>query len=299
MSGRSHVFYSASGELRWGCRIFFFSMLFAILSLAVFQLTLTANTSLFLSIALTYGSLLVATFIMLMYVDRRPFMSVGLALHRRLPAEFLQGLLVGGAMMGAIFLVERLAGFASLQAPPQGTRSALLVLLSGAAWYAVGAFGEELLFRGYIFQTLIEGTNPLAGMLIMSAIFGAAHVANANSSVLGVVNIMLAGAWLSIAYLRTRTLWLPFALHFAWNYLEGTVFSFPVSGGVMAEYSLFRLVQRGPEWLTGGPFGPEGGALATIVLVAGSAFLLFSQWFKRGEGVWILKQRREHETVAA
>ena len=120
--------------------------------------------------------------------------------------------------------------------------------------------------------------------------FGLAHLANPHVTFFSFVNIVLAGVWLSVAFLKTRSLALPFGMHFAWNFLQSNVFSFPVSGIDFSNLQLGVLTQSGPEWLTGGSFGPEGGALATLMVLSGTALIYYSPWFSASAGVWKYEQ---------
>ena len=92
-----------------------------------------------------------------------------------------------------------------------------------------GAFGEEMLFRGYGFQTLVKGSGPFAALLPTSVLFAFAHAGNQNASLLGLINTFGFGLVLGYAYLRTRELWLSIALHFGWN-LALVVFGLNLSG---------------------------------------------------------------------
>jgi hypothetical protein len=127
---------------------------------------------------------------------------------------------------------------------------------------------EEILFRGYGFQRLVEAVGQVGAVVLMSAFFGFVHIENPSVSVLSTVNTILAGILFSVAYLRTRALWLPITLHWAWNFFQGQVFSLPVSGLHMP-HPLFDVRITGPSWLTGGAYGPEGGLVVTAVALAG------------------------------
>jgi hypothetical protein len=138
-----------------------------------------------------------------------------------------------------------------------------------------GAF-EEVLLRGYAFRVLIRGTGKAVAVCVTSCTFGLAHLANPNVGFLAIINTAMAGMWLSIAYLKTRSLWLPAALHISWNTTEGLIFGFPVSG--MMFPSVLKSTHGGNEWITGGNYGPEGGVLSLVVLVIGTIFIIRSKW---------------------
>lgn len=138
-----------------------------------------------------------------------------------------------------------------------------------------GALAEELAFRGYPFQRLVEAFGAWGAVLIMSALFGLAHVANPHSSFWAVTNTILVGVLLSVAYLRTRSLWLPWGIHFGWNAALGLGFGLPVSG--LTDFAVaVHGRAAGPVWLTGGAYGLEGGALGTLSIAVGFLPLLWA-----------------------
>jgi membrane protease YdiL (CAAX protease family) len=108
-------------------------------------------------------------------------------------------------------------------------------------------------------------------LLLTSVLFSLMHGFNPEIGWLGFANIFLAGLWLGIARVITGTLWLAIGLHTGWNFFLGSVFGFPVSG--IYERSVLITETDGPAVLTGGAFGPEGGLLATVVLLLGAGAL--------------------------
>ena len=142
----------------------------------------------------------------------------------------------------------------------------VVVLLMSAAQ-------EELLFRGYPLQLLMKGMGVWPAILTMSSAFGLAHLLNPSATALSALNTVLAGLMLSIAYLKTRSLWLAYGLHVGWNIGLGFVLGYPVSG--IDIDSLWKTTAGGPQWLVGSKYGPEGGLIATIVFIA-AAFAIRS-----------------------
>jgi membrane protease YdiL (CAAX protease family) len=236
-----------------------------------------------------YAFLLLTTFLVLSVIDHRPFYSVGLPLHPRFGVEILQGFLIGFLMISVVFGLEYLLGYTLLNWRGYGLQKIAVTSPTMFLFFLWFAFGEELLFRGYLFQTLIEGTNQYIAILASSITFGLFHLGNPNITLLAVTNIVLAGVWFSVAYLKTRTLWFPTMMHVTWNFFQGYVYSFPVSGLDWGQPSLLRLRQSGPDWITGGHFGPEGGILTTLVLIIATVFILKSQSIRIGKGVWLLQ----------
>lgn len=111
---------------------------------------------------------------------------------------------------------------------------------------------------------MTEGTGKVVATVVFSLLFGLAHAWNPNVSVFGLINVMLAGVLLSIAYLQTRALWLPIGIHIGWNFTQGYIWGLPVSGTTQID-PLTISQETGPDLLTGGTFGPEGGAACTII----------------------------------
>jgi membrane protease YdiL (CAAX protease family) len=131
-----------------------------------------------------------------------------------------------------------------------------------------GALAEELMFRGYPFQRLTEAIGPAAAIAVFSVLFGAVHLMNPGATLIGLINTVLIGLVLALAYLRTGALWLPWGLHFGWNASLGLLFGLPVSG-----LRIFNAVDRtsatGAPWLTGGSYGPEASLPAMFAVVVG------------------------------
>ncbi len=137
-----------------------------------------------------------------------------------------------------------------------------------------GALLEELSFRGYPFQRLVEAIRPVGAIVVLSILFGAVHLGNPNAGgilSLGFLNTILVGVLFAYAYLRTRTLWLPIGMHFSWNFFLGVVYGLPVSG--LRDFSIVvRSSAHGSHILTGGSYGVEASLPGTLVLLLG--FLL-------------------------
>jgi membrane protease YdiL (CAAX protease family) len=115
-------------------------------------------------------------------------------------------------------------------------------------------------------------------ILLLSVYFAYGHWENPSRTFFSTANTVLAGVWLSLAYLKTRSLWLPTALHFGWNWTMGAVFGLPVSGLLIPQHPLLISTSGAPLWLTGGSYGPEAGAAATIVVIASTILIWRAKW---------------------
>ncbi len=241
---------------------------------------------------LFYLDVLLATYLMLRIVDRRKFTSVGFPYHGKIMKEILFGFLLGAAMIGVVGGVEFVVGAVRLDLRP-GQSFALLIQNFGLSFLLFGFFamGEEVIFRGYPFQVLIEGTGAVAATILMSLVFGVIHVMNPDANFFSTVNTMLAGVWLSLAYLKTRTLYFPFGMHFGWNLVQSFFLSLPVSG-LMTSRTIFIPHDFGPGWLTGGRYGPEAGVGTTVVMVAAIVYFLVDKRIKPAYDYAASKERK-------
>jgi uncharacterized protein len=243
---------------------------------------------------LSYLLLTIATWIPLRFIDKRPFESIGLTFKGSWLKELSQGLLIGSGMISIVFIIEYFSGMVYIEFFGLTFNQAAPIFVYSLCLYASVGYGEELMFRGYILQITAEGTNRLIAGGGFAILFALAHLGNPNVSVFGLINVGLAGVWLTIAYYKTNALWLPIGLHISWNFFQGFVYSFPVSGTTSAKEQIGKAIVNGPDWITGGAFGPEGGAITTVLLIASSAFIYFSPWFKTSDGVWRFETWREN-----
>jgi len=150
--------------------------------------------------------------------------------------------------------------------------------LGQGAWlFLAVAFREEILFRGYPFQRLVDALGPWGTLLLTSLGFAAAHWGNPGMSgdtrVWASVNIALAGLLLGLCYLKTGRLALPIGLHLGWNWAQGSLLGFPVSGHEVGGF-LAPVLHDGPLWLTGGRFGLEASLPCALVAALAAAGLL-------------------------
>ncbi|MBN1146177.1 MAG: CPBP family intramembrane metalloprotease [Anaerolineales bacterium] len=208
------------------------------------------------------------------FLDRRSFTSLGLKLEWRALWDILAGFGIAGSILGLTCLLEWAFGWLTFlgytwEFLPVG-QVALLSLNMLLVFIFVG-WQEELVLRGYYLQNMIDGLNMPLAVFLSSAIFGILHLGNPGASWMSTLVILLAGVFLAYAYLRTRRLWLPIGLHIGWNFFQGTVFGFPVSG--MDGFHLIQQSVEGPGVLTGGVFGPDAGLILLPGLVLGAALV--------------------------
>ncbi len=203
---------------------------------------------------------------MVRQLDRRPFVSLGFSARGWLP-DLLFGLALGLVSLAVVFVVLVAGGWAAFEAQPSpGVASALAWSL--IAFVGVG-LSEELSMRGYVLQNVTMQWGAPAGVIVSSLLFAALHLLNPGVAPLAVVNLVLVGILFSYGYFVTRNLWLPIGYHIAWNFAEGPIFGFQVSG--IHAQALLQTTPRGPDVITGGAFGPEGGLAVTAAILWASA----------------------------
>jgi membrane protease YdiL (CAAX protease family) len=222
----------------------------------------------FLRAGLTLAAALVAGAILIRTLDGRSAGALGFAFTANTSREIAIGLAIGVGAIAVAVVPMVIAGFLRYAADDGGALDWTRVVGRDLAVLGTAAAAEEALFRGYPFQALVRGFGGPAATAAASAAFGLAHAANPNVGILAMLNIILAGVLLSVAYLRTRSLWFATALHLGWNWGMATLLDLPVSGLDAFETPLYDAVVTGPDWITGGEFGPEGGILGTIGFAA-------------------------------
>ena len=246
--------------------------------------------------AISLAATLITTWLVGRFLDRRKFTDFGLHLHWSWWIDFCFGLALGAVLMGIIFLVEWAAGWATpagfLQPSPTGLPFIPGILSSLIAYVCVGIY-EELQSRGYHLKNLAEGLRfakpkgaVLVATLISSVIFGLMHAGNPNANVISTFNLFLAGLFLALGYILTGELSIPIGLHITWNFFQGNVFGFPVSG-TDAGATFIAIEQGGPPLVTGGAFGPEAGLIGIAAMILGGILTILWVRLRYGRvGIW-------------
>lgn len=217
-------------------------------------------------------------------LDRRSFTSLGLSLKTPAARDMLVGFLIPAPLFALIFIIQWGLGWLTIEgwgwAAGSFTLTMLGVLLGLVGFFAVG-FYEELLFRGYYLQNLRDGTGLSIALFLSSAIFALAHLGNFSSSIASSIGIFAAGFFLAYGWIRTGALWLPIGLHIGWNFFQGPIFGFAVSGTPTPSIVVHSV--EGPELLTGGGFGPEAGLIVLPLMALGSLFIWLYTRGRSGE----------------
>ncbi|MDU1974958.1 MAG: CPBP family intramembrane glutamic endopeptidase [Streptococcus parasanguinis] len=176
------------------------------------------------------------------------------------------GILISLFQMGVIALVYQLGGIGSFELNELSLEPILFILGLFPFWLLQGGT-EEVATRGWLLTRIAARTNLPLAIVISSSLFGILHMGNAGVTFLSVLNIILDGVLAGLLFIYTDSIWLVVAQHGTWNYVQGNLLGFQVSG-TGADASIFSFTMgSGPDWLTGGTFGAEGSIITTLVLL--------------------------------
>jgi membrane protease YdiL (CAAX protease family) len=237
-------------------------------------------------------------------LDKRSLKHYGLSFNSQWIKDFNAGIIIAAVAIGSIFFAEWLMGWLSISGygwEHQTTSSFIAALFSSFTAMLLVGFHEELFSRGYQLLNLTEGLQfpsispriAVAGaVIITSVLFGLLHAYNPNASNVSTFNIILAGIVLAIPFVLTGKLGLSAGLHFSWNFTQGSIFGFPVSGSYL-DTSFFLIDQKGMDLWTGGAFGPEAGLMGIAgmaIMLGGSYVYILKSGYKNGISSLFLKE---------
>jgi uncharacterized protein len=285
------IFINDAGRLRSGWRFFIFVAAY-LLALTVLGAAFTVALSLAFgraaeafqesSLSFAAQALLLFTSAALVgwccnkFLEDLPWRALGWALHRGWLRDWLAGSLIGALSLLLAAGIATAAGglrfaFVAGEMLPAASRT----LLGSGLIFICAAASEEVMFRGYPLQTMTRARLAWVGLILTSVPFALVHLFNPHVAPgFTFLNTALAGLWLGVAYLRTRSLWFPLGIHWSWNWTMGAILGLPVSGiEKLTPAPLFRSVDIGPAWLTGGAYGLEGGLACTLALALSTLFI--------------------------
>ncbi len=200
-----------------------------------------------------------AYFIIRKFIFKRSFAELGLVKENLLPhlgKGFLESAVVITVGVLLLFVVQRL-DFSSVQWDFH-LFSGLLIL------FFFQSLSEEIMTRGFLLGTLAHRFGNVPALLISSFLFSLLHYFNPDFTLMGGLNILLAGLVLGLMYIRYQNLWVCTGFHWGWNFVQSAFYDFNVSGFDVA--SLIRFKSLPPAWLSGGTFGFEGSAVSVVLL---------------------------------
>jgi len=273
------LFLGPDGRIRpafraasFGIAAFFTSALASALAVQ-FTSRLTLQWQLAASSTFVLCSVLFVSWFFIRAGDSGEWKSLGLTLFAGWGRRVALGAGIGFVLQAGIALALALTHAQHYDARTPWDAKTWANLTADVWLFAAAAASEELLFRGYALQRLRDAAGVPAAIAITSIAFGAAHLWNPAASLFSTVNTVLAGILLALAYFQRREMWLQCSLHAAWNFFMGPIFCLPVSG-INFGPRTFATHLSGPVWWSGGAYGPEGGVVGSLALIAGMGWLL-------------------------
>jgi len=225
------------------------------------------------------ASAILATYVMLRLVEKVPWSVAALDRAAASPQLLLKGAALGGLTIGLASVA--LLGFHQLQIERSIPGSWWDAAARSTAILLPAAFFEELFFRGYLFSLLRRRAGWKAALVVTSLVFGLVHGWNPGADAESILAVVVAGFFLGVILLATRSLYAAGAAHFVWNWVMAVAFHIQVSGLASPDPD-YRTIETGPDWLTGGPWGPEGGIAAVAAMFVG-IFYLYGRYLRRME----------------
>ena len=291
------IFLNKFDRLRSGWRFalfllafFFCAAFFNLLAAMIFaQLNIEFKTGTLLFIVVNSASSLVLVVVFGWLFGRHledlPFRALGLSPTKNWLKDLIFGVILGAFTLSLAVVTGVIFGGLSFQINPDASAGSIVAsLIFSFLVFTIAASFEEAFFRGYILQTFARANLAWLAILLTSLFFGVMHLTNPSANGISSLNTVLAGIWFSVAYLKTRTLWLPIGLHLMWNWMQGAIYGIEVSGlKTLVASPLLREIDAGPAWLTGENYGIEGGYACTFVLVFSTALIYFLPFTKPTE----------------
>jgi membrane protease YdiL (CAAX protease family) len=228
---------------------------------------------------LTLAAAVIATYVMVRLVEKIPWSAVALDRSAASPPLVLKGAALGALTIGLASVA--LLAFGQLQIQQSVDGSWWGAAQRSTAILLPAALFEELFFRGYAFSVLRRSAGWKTALIVTSIAFGFVHAWNPGADGESLLAVTVAGFFLGVILLATQSLYAAGAAHFAWNWVMAVALHIEVSGLSSANPD-YRTVETGPDWLTGGPWGPEGGVAAVAAMFVG-IFYLYGRHLRRME----------------
>jgi hypothetical protein len=229
-----------------------------------------------LATLVTFAFTSFTVFLWVKFAEKRKIASIGLQKDHWFK-KYVIGFLIGLALMSVVVLILFMLGYIEIETKaiqPVGASAIVPILVILIGWIIQGAT-EEILTRGWLMNVLGAKYNIAFGLILSSIVFGLLHLSNDNINYIAILNIMLSGALFGLFTIKTNSLWIACGMHTAWNFAQGNLFGFEVSGQDFQIGSLIDFNSTGHDLITGGVFGPEAGLASTFVLVSCILIIFF------------------------
>lgn len=274
-TGWRALFLNHIGQIKWQWRALAFVFVLMITSIVIETVlvlvvppgsdsALTHDWNLSVQYSARALSALLVTGLLLRVLDRRQWGSVGIHPHSTWFKQLAFGVGLGSVIAVVIALGVYLAGGLQIEVRAAAFFPALVNLAVGTLLWLGMTFFYEIVFRGYLLQTISEGLGKIGGTIVLGFLCASFQSNFGATGLLSGVVGFLTSILLSVAYFRTASLWAPIGIHFSWNFVQGFLVGAPVKGSVIYG-SLFKATLTGPSWISGHVFGPDGGLVGAVV----------------------------------
>lgn len=212
--------------------------------------------------------LLSSVFLWVKFIEKRKIMSLGFY-RENWVIKYITGILIGLGLMSTVVLILFMLGDITVQTNslhPVGMAALTNIPFVFMVWMLQGA-SEEVITRGWLMNVLGAKYNITVGLIASALLFGGIHLMNPNVNYIALLNIVLIGIFFGLCVIYTNNLWVVCGMHSAWNFAQGNVFGFAVSGNESSAGTLIDLSLVGNKSITGGEFGPEAGLVCSVVIL--------------------------------
>ena len=216
--------------------------------------------------------MILALFLWVRWAEGRPLSTLGFVKKGSL-VELVKGLAVGSLLFSLVALLMLLSGAGSFEWGQLTMGPFLYILILLPLWMIQGG-AEELVTRAWLLPVAVKKTNLPIGLLTSSLLFALLHLGNPDIGILPIVNIALFGLFASLYLLWTDNVWRIIGLHTAWNFSQGNIYGFTVSGTGVDAAALNFIPKTDSRWLTGGAFGAEASIFSSLILLLAVLYLL-------------------------
>ena len=230
-----------------------------------FQLNLVLNT----------GAIIIFYFLIVKYKEKRSISSIGFKFNKSTLYEYLSGFLIGILLIEIIAILIVITGNGSFEFNKNIDLSFVGPFIFVIIGWCIQGASEEIMMRGHMMPVLSNKFGPIIGIIISSSYFGALHLLNDGISVLAIVNLILFGIFASVFAIYKRSLWGVCAIHSAWNFAQGNLFGFLVSGIEAKGGQIITTKISEGNIINGGNFGPEGGLITSLILILAILLVLY------------------------
>lgn len=262
-------------------------------SLSELERFLGGDIGLLISCILNNSGYILGSIFLWKLLDKKKVEDMGITSIRKGKKELLIGLLMGAVSITIVCIALLIFGDAQLVNSISEPKISLSALIGLVSFIFVG-FGEEIFGRAYIMSILKQTKNKWAIILISSIIFAALHLFNNAIGILPLINLFLAGILFGYMFMKSNNIWMPIGFHITWNYFQGYIWGFQVSGNEVN--GIYQVKTMSNNIINGGAFGPEGGLVVTFILIISLLFVrlyyrdkIIEDFIYNGEEIGLIK----------